>query len=128
MKKYVIQKTIEAEPMFKHEAESKLNKKLECGTDDSVGYLVCDMEKLKWNWIQEEKFEGVPFDTPPEQLLLFLKEIRQWTTFFKKYNREKPNTDRQEQLWVYNVNKHLRLLNDVLMKILNKNYIDVTTL
>lgn len=128
MKKYVIKQTIEAEPMYKEEAEEKLNKKLQLGKPDSMGYLVCDMSKLKWNWIPEEKFQGVPFDTPPEQLLLFLRDLRQWTSFFKKYNKEKPNVSKQEQLWIYNVSKHLKLLNDTLTKILNINYIDTTTL
>lgn len=128
MKKYTIQKTIEAEPMFKYEAEARLGHELEGKAEDAAGFLVCDMNGLKWNWVPEEKFTGVPCDTPQEQLMVFLRQLREWTSFFEKYNKIKAGVDKQERLWVYNTVKHLKLLNTTLMKILNKNYIDTTTL
>lgn len=128
MKKYVIQKTIEAEPMFKYEAEARLGRELGGKVKDAMGFLVCDMNGLKWDWVPEEKFGGVPCDTPQEQLMLFLKQLRQWISFFEKYTKIKISVDKQERLWVYNVIKHLKLLNTTLMKLLNKNYIDTTTL
>lgn len=122
MKKYIIQKTIEAEPMFKYEAEARLGHELSGKVKDAMGYLVCDMNGLKWDWVSEEKFSGVPCNTPQEQLMLFLKQLRQWISFFEKYTKIKINVDRQERLWVYNAIKHLKLLNTTLMKLLNKNW------
>ena len=123
MKKFLVQKTIEAEPMLKHEAETKLGKEIGGNKKDSLGFLTCDMNSLQWEWTPQNKFDGVPFDTQMEQLAAFMNQLKYWETFFKKYNKAKINLTKSEQLRVYKANRHIKSLLTTVKEIININLI-----
>lgn len=82
MKKYLVQKTLEAEPMLQYEAEARLGREINNQTKDSAGFLVCDMETLKWDWIAESMFNGKPCDTIPEKHIHIPKRTKQMDSIF----------------------------------------------
>lgn len=122
MKKYLIQKTIEAEPMLKTAAEARLGHEIDT-SKDNLGYLTCDMETLQWSWIPESQFEGKPCETPLEKLEILRKQIASWKNFFATYNKNKSNITPQERNWVYQTNRHVDFFLDTINKIININQI-----
>lgn len=118
MKRYILQKTIEAEPMVKAEAEAKMCKEISSGTSEENGFLTCDMEKLQFGWLAESQFNGKPFDTPHEQMYFLHSKLEEWQTFFRNYTKEN-KVSQDERLQVYLINRHLKSLVSSLDKILN---------
>lgn len=128
MKKYLVQKTLEAEPMLQYEAEARLGREINNQTKDSAGFLVCDMETLKWDWIAESMFNGKPCDTISENTYIFQNELNKWRTFFYKYTKEKEHITQAERLQVYQINKHLKALSVAINKIMNINILNTQNL
>lgn len=126
MKKYLIQKTIEAEPMLRAAAEARLGYEIDGSIHDNVGYLSCDMEKLKWDWIPESKFDGKPFNTPLEQLMAFGSQLEYWQNYFLTYNKNKTNLTPQERQQIYKINRHMEFFADAVKKVININQIQTT--
>lgn len=126
MRKYLVQKTLEAEPMLQYEAEARLGREIDNTTSDPMGFLVCDLETLQWDWIPESKFQGKPCDTPLENVFLFQNAIDKWKTFFHQYPKNKKDMSQYERLQVYQINKHLKALDAATCKILNQNIINNT--
>lgn len=123
MKKYLIQKTIEAEPMLKAAAEARLGREIDSERKDNMGYLTCDMETLQWTWVPESKFEGKPCDTPLEKLEALQGQMASWKNFFATYNKNKPNMTLQERNWIYQANRHVDFFMETISKIININQI-----
>lgn len=128
MKKYLVQKTLEAEPMLQYEAEARLGREINNQTKDSAGFLVCDMKTLKWDWIAESMFNGKPCDTISENTYIFQNELNKWRTFFYKYTKEKEHITQAERLQVYQINKHLKALSVAINKIMNINILNTQNL
>lgn len=123
MQKYLIQKTIEAEPMLRTEAEARLGREIDAPIRETVGYLSCDMDKLKWDWVPQNNFEGKPFNTPLEQLMVFSSQLEYWQRFFSAYNKNKTNISQQERLQIYKINRHMEFFADAIKKVININQI-----
>lgn len=126
MKKYLIQKTLEAEPMLKTEAEARLGHEIEVPKNDNVGYLYCDMSTLKWVWIPESRFDGKPFNSILEQLMVFDSQLKYWQNFFLTYSKEKGNVAIPERQQIYRINRHLKLFVDAIQKVININQLQKT--
>lgn len=122
-----MQKMLEAEPMLQYEAEARLGREVNNTTKDTMGFLVCDIETLQWNWIPESKFNGKPCDTPIENAFLFQNTIDKWQTFFHQYPKNKKGMSQSERLQIYQINKHLKAIDAAICKILNLNIINNTT-
>lgn len=118
MKKYILQQTIEAKPMVKSEAESKLGHDITNGNSEERGFLTCDMDNLQFGWVTESQFNGKPFDTPHEQMYYLHNKLEEWQTFFRSYTKEN-KMSQDERLQVYLINRHLKSLVSSLSKILN---------
>lgn len=127
MKKYLVQKTLEAEVMLQYEAEARLGREVNNTTNDAMGLLVCDLETLQWDWVPESQFRGKPCDTPLENIFIFQSLIDKWKTFFHQYPKNKKGMSQHERLQVYQINKHLKALDAAICKILNLNIINNAT-
>ena len=126
MKKYLVKKTLEADPMLQYEAEARLGREIDNTTSDAMGFLVCDLETLKWDWVPESQFKGKPCDSPLENMFLFQNAIDKWKAFFHQYPKNKKGIPQCERLQVYQINKHLKAINAAACKILNLNIINNT--
>lgn len=122
-----MQKTLEAEPMLQYEAEARLGREVSNTTNDAMGFLVCDMETLQWDWIPESQFRGKPCDTPLENTFIFQNAIDKWRTFFHQYPKNQKDISQYERLQIYQINKHLKAIDAAVCKILNLNIINNTT-
>lgn len=122
-----MQKTLEAEPMLQYEAEARLGREINNTTNDAMGFLVCDLETLQWDWIPEAHFQGKPCDTTLENTFIFQNMIDKWKTFFHQYPKNKKDISQYERLQVYQINKHLKALDMAVSKILNLNIINNAT-
>ena len=89
MKKYLVQNVIEAEPMLRSEAEARLGHEVEGNKKETNGFLTCDLNQLKWNWISDKHFRGDPFETQTDQLMVCYKQLEYWQEFFRTYNKTK---------------------------------------
>lgn len=127
MKKYLVQKTLEAEEMLQFEAEARLGREIDNPSKEYMGFLTCDTATLKWDWIPESQFDGKPCDTPLENVFLFQDFISKWQTFFRKYPKVKERISQDERLQVYQINRHLKAIDTAMQKILNLNIINNTT-
>lgn len=127
MKKYLMQKTLEAEEMLQFEAEARLGREINNQSKESMGFLTCDTKTLKWDWIPESAFDGKPCDTPSENVFLFKDFINKWQLFFRKYPKIKEHISQDERLQVYQINRHLKAIDTAMSKILNINIINNTT-
>lgn len=125
MKKFLVQKTMEAQPMLRAEAEARLGHEVEQTTKDDMGFLVCDMEKLEWSWVPQKKFRGVPYDSTLDKLMLCLDQIKQWQEYFKTYTKEKENLTTSERTKIYQVKRHMKSLAEGVKAITNINLITV---
>jgi hypothetical protein len=126
MKKYLVQNVIEAEPMLKTEAEARLGHEIEGNKKEVEGFLTCDLNKLKWGWVSQNRFRGDPFDTQSEQLMVCYKQLEYWQEFFRTYNKIKSkesNLPQAEQARVYKANRHIKLLLSTIKEIININLI-----
>lgn len=121
MKKYLIQKEIEAEPMLQFEAEARMGREIDNGSNEDMGYLTCDMQTLQFNWVQESKFEGKPFDSSYEQMLYLYNKLAWWQTFFRQYTKSNTKVSHDERLQTYLINRHIKAMITSLGKILNIN-------
>lgn len=124
MKKYLIEKTFEAEPMVKYEAEARLGKEVGDDTKEDKGFLTCDMKTLQFNWIPESKFEGKVIDSLNDEMLYIYDKLSKWQTFFRNYTKEKVKMSQDERLQIYLINRHLKAVNTSLNKILNINHLE----
>lgn len=120
MKKYLIQKEIEAEPMLQFEAEARMGREIDNNSKEDMGFLVCDMQTLQFNWVQESKFEGKPFDSTHEQMLHLYNKLTWWQTFFRQYTK-RTKMSQDERLQTYLINRHIKAMITSLGKILNIN-------
>jgi hypothetical protein len=127
MKKYLVQKTLEAEEMLQYEAEARLGREINNQTKECMGFLTCNIETLEWDWEPETTFRGKPCDTPLENAFLFQDFVSKWQTFFRKYPKIKENISQDERLQVYQINRHLKAINVAIQKILNCSIINNTT-
>lgn len=126
MKKYLVQNVIEAEPMLRSEAEAKLGHEVGGNKKETNGFLTCDLNQLKWNWISDKRFRGDPFETQTDQLMVCYKQLEYWQEFFRTYNKTKAkegNLSQAEQLRVYKAKRHVKLLMETLKEIININLI-----
>lgn len=126
MKKYLVQKTFEVEPMLQYEAEARLGHEINNPSKEYMGVLTCDTETLKWDWVPETHFRGKPCETPLDNAFLFRDFITQWQTFFRKYPKIKEHLSQNERLQVYQINRHLKAIDTAIQKILNLNIINNT--
>lgn len=126
MKKYLVQKTLEAMPMLQCEAEARLGREVVNKSKSDAGYLICDTNTLQWDWVAEQSFNGQPCDTITENTYIFHNEINKWETFFHKYSKEKEGVSQEERRQVYQINRHLKALDAAIRKILNINIINDT--
>lgn len=113
-------------PMLQYEAEARLGREVNNTSKNATGYLVCDTDTLKWDWIAEQAFKGKPCDTITENTFIFHDEINKWQAFFHKYPKEKDGISQSERLQVYQINRHLKALNAAVQKILNINILNDT--
>lgn len=126
MKKYLVQNVIEAEPMLRSEAEARLGHEVGGNKKETNGFLTCDLNQLKWNWISDKRFRGDPFETQTDQLMVCYKQLEYWQEFFRTYNKTKAkegNLSQAEQLRVYKAKRHVKLLMETLKEIININLI-----
>lgn len=123
MKKYLIQKIVEAEPMLKMEAEARLGREVNGNKKDSLGYLVCGMTDLKWDWVSQRKFHGIAFNTPNDKMIVWLKQLEEWQKFFKDYSKKKERTSNMERIRIYQTNRHIKSLIESVKAIININLI-----
>lgn len=126
MKKYLVQNVIEAEPMLRSEAEARLGHEVGGNKKETNGFLTCDLNQLKWNWISDKRFRGDPFETQTDQLMVCYKQLEYWQEFFRTYNKTKAkegNLPQAEQLRVYKAKRHVKLLMETLKEIININLI-----
>ena len=121
MKKYLIQKEIEAEAMFQFEAEARMGQEIDNDTQEDNGFLTCDMQTLQFDWVRESKFEGRPFDTPTEKMFYLHDKLPIWQAFFRQYTKANKRISQDERLQVYLINRHLKAIDMALNKILNIN-------
>lgn len=121
MKKYLIQKTIEAEPMFQYEAEARLGREIDNNTKEDAGFLTCNMDNLQFDWVPESKFEGRAFDAPDERMFYLYDKLAEWQTFFRNYTKSKARISQDERLQIYLINRHLKAVSTALGKVLNIN-------
>ena len=119
MKKYIIQKTIEAEPMLRYEAEARLGREIDSNQDD--GFLVCDMAKLKFDWVSEANFHARPFDSETERMFFLHGKIDEWQKFLSKYAKENHQISQAERTQICLIGRHMRAIRTSLTKILNIN-------
>lgn len=126
MKKYLIETTLEAEPMYQYEAEAKMGREISNPYKEDLGYLICDMETLKFDWIKESDFKGKRFDTLEEKMLVLYNRLTQWETFFKDYTKKQKKITSDERQQVYRINRHIKALSLALTKILNINILKNT--
>lgn len=127
MKKYLIERTLEAEPMYQYEAEAKMGREIDNPYKEDLGYLVCDMETLKFDWIKESQFKGRAFDTLEEKMYVLYDRLKHWETFFKEYTKKQKSITSDERQQVYRMNRHIKALNLALTKILNINTLKRTS-
>lgn len=126
MKKYLVQNVIEAEPMLRSEAEARIGHEVGGNKKETNGFLTCDLNQLKWNWISDKRFRGDPFETQTDQLMVCYKQLEYWQEFFRTYNKTKAkegNLSQAEQLRVYKAKRHVKLLIETLKEIININLI-----
>ncbi len=123
-----MQKMLEAQPMLQFEAEARLGREVENTNGNPMGFLICDTETLQWNWIPEELFHCKPCETINEHTFIFQSEIDKWQTFFRQYSKNKKGISQSERMQVYQINKHLKALNNAVCKILNENIINTSNL
>ena len=126
MKKYLMQKTLEAKPMLQFEAEARLGREVNNTNGNPLGFLICDTDTLQWDWIPEEQFHYKPCETIEENTFIFKNEIDKWQTFFHQYSKNKKGISQSERMQVYQINKHLRAIDTAVCKILNENIINNT--
>lgn len=127
MKKYLVQKMLEVEPMLQYEAEARLGREVTNTTHDAMGFLTCDLNTLQWDWIPESQFQGKPCDTLLENTFIFQDMIDKWQTFFHQYPKNNKNISQSERLQIYQINKHLKAIDATICKILNLNIINNAT-
>lgn len=127
MKKYLIHKTIEAEPMLQFEAEARMGREIDNNSKEDMGFLTCDMQTLQFDWVQESKFEGRAFDSPNERMFYLYDKLTEWQTFFRQYTKVNANMSQDERLQVYLINRHIKAMITSLCKILNINTLKETT-
>lgn len=128
MKKYLVSKLVEAEPMLKSEAEAKLGYEINNPTDSDEGYLMCDSNTLKWHWIPRSLFDVQKCDTPIERIMLLHEKMDICQKFFKGYNKVKRDCSPEERQQVYLINRHIKPLQAAITKILNFNFINSISL
>lgn len=121
MKKYLIQKEIEAEPMLQFEAEARLGREIDNKSQEDMGFLTCNMQTLQFDWIRESLFEGKAFDTPNERMFYLYNKLSEWQTFFRQYTKTNTKISQDERLQVYLINRHIKAMLVSLCKILNIN-------
>lgn len=126
MKKYLIQKEIEAEPMLQFEAEARLGREIDNKSKEDMGFLTCNMQTLQFDWVKESLFEGRAFDSPTERMFYLYEKLTEWQTFFRQYTKINPKMSQDERLQVYLVNRHIKALITSLCKILNINTLKTT--
>lgn len=121
MKKYLIQKEIEAEPMLQFEAEARLGREIDNKSQEDMGFLTCNMQTLQFDWVRESLFEGKAFDTPNERMFYLYNKLSEWQTFFRQYTKVNTKISQDERLQVYLINRHIKAMLVSLCKILNIN-------
>lgn len=121
MKKYLIQKEIEAEPMLQFEAEARMGREIDNDSNEDVGFLTCDMLTLQFDWVQGSKFEGKPFDSAHEKMLHLYNKLTWWQTFFRQYTKVNNKLSQDERAQAYLINRHIKAMIASLCKILNIN-------
>lgn len=128
MKKYLIQQTIEAEPMCRTDAEAKMGHEASCHSREDDGFLTCDMQTLKFDWVNESNFKGVVFDTPIERMFYLHDKLPEWRALFNGFTKNNPKLSNNERLQAYLINRHLKAIDVALQKILNVNVLNSTNL
>lgn len=126
MKKYLIHKTVEAEPMLQFEAEARLGREIDNTTKEDAGFLTCNMDNLQFDWVPESEFGGRAFDSLDEQMFYLHEKLSEWHTFFTSYTKNKPSATKDEKLQVYLINRHIKAMSTALGKILNINSLKKT--
>lgn len=126
MKKYLIQKEIEAEPMLQFEAEARLGREIDNKSQENMGFLTCNMQTLQFDWVRESLFEGRAFDTPNERMFYLYSKLSEWQIFFRQYTKVNSKMSQDERLQVYLINRHIKALLASLCKILNINTLKET--
>lgn len=121
-----MQKTLEVKPMLQYEAEARLGKEIDNPNGNPLGFLICDTETLQWDWIPEERFNYKPCETIEDNTFIFQSEIDKWQTFFRQYSKNKKGISQSERMQVYQINKHLKAIDNAVCKILNENIINNT--
>lgn len=127
MKKYLIQKEIEAEPMLQYEAEARMGREVNNDSKEDMGFLTCDMQTLQFDWVHESKFEGKPFDSTYEQMLHLYSRLTWWQTFFRQYTKSNTKMSHDERLQTYLINRHIKAMITSLNKILNINTLKIAS-
>lgn len=118
-----MQKIVEAEPMLKMEAEARLGREIKGNKNDSLGYLVCGITDLKWDWVSQRKFHGTVFDSSNDKMIVLLRQLEEWQKFFKDYSKKKERTSNAERQRIYQTNRHIKSLIDLVKAIININLI-----
>lgn len=127
MKKYLMLKTVEAEPMLQSEAEAKLGR--EVGHDkNALGYLICDTKTLQWDWLSEFRFDGLLFETDIDKLQVLLRKTDEWRLFIIKFLKNNQRLTPDQRRTLYQANRHLKGVNDALSKFLSSNIINTIEL
>lgn len=121
MKKYLIQQTIEAEPMYQYEAEARMGREIDNNSREDYGYLTCDPATLQFDWVKESDFKGKLFDSPLDRMYCLHNMLSEWEMFFREHTKNNRRISQDERLQVYLINRHLKALDRALSKILNIN-------
>lgn len=124
MKKYIIEQTVEAEPMFQYEAEARMGREINNKSKEDNGFLTCNMKTLQFDWVNESNFKGKPFDSDVEKMAYIYQKLNEWQTFFRQYTKVNKKISQDERLQIYHINRHFKALNVALNKILNINILN----
>lgn len=124
MKKYLVQKTLSAEPMLQCEAEKLLGRKINNSTPKDNGYYVYDPDSKEYGWIPSSKFDGHPNETVNDKLNNFRRSIDDWQKFFRRYSKHKNGqVSQNERLQIYQLNKFLNGIKTTALRIISINMI-----
>lgn len=123
MKRYLIRKEIDVQEASQDVAEQKLGHPVINKKKSKDGYLVCDSDTLKWDWLHKQDFRATPFDSDIEKIIEYEKELSGWQRTFLMYTKNNPNISLDEKQITYNINRHLRHLSQSIKKLISINTI-----
>lgn len=123
MKRYLLKKEFDAEPMLRDVAEERLGKAIQDKHRTQDGFLILDAETLVLSWLHENDFRGIPFDSYIEKINLFSRDLEVWQRTFRNYTKNNAGLTTEQRQLVYTINRHLNALSKMFKKTLSLNIV-----